>query len=262
MLFFRKEKKIGLALGGGAARGFAHLGVLKAFETYNIPIDYIAGTSSGSMVAGLYAAGVPIDTMIKEVPNLRWRDFAKLKFSRKSMASSLPLEKTVQRLAGDLTLRELKIPFSGLATDIMSGQGVILNDPELRLVDVIRASTSFPGIYDPFKMGDRYFVDGGASANVPSVVVREMGAHVVIAVDVIPNVKLDKMPHHIPVIIDRGLDLILHNVSKLTHLESDIVLEPVKEYVHSFQVKRGKELIEMGFNEVERRLSEIRELLA
>ena len=263
MLFFkRKRKKIGLALGGGAARGIAHVGVLKAFQKHHIPIHYIAGTSSGSIVGGLFSAGMDVDRMVNELPKLRWRDFAGVHLSRKGMVSSKPLESVIQRYVGQKKMRDLVIPFSPLATNVVTGDGEALNDPDLDLHRAIRASASFPGVYAPCEINGQYYFDGGASANIPSQIVRDMGADIVISVDVIPHMVLNHMPRHLAILADRGLDLILHGVSEKMCEESDFVLKPITEYIHSFQVKKGPQLVEMGMACVENNLETIKRIVS
>ena len=164
-MFFKKEKKFGLALGGGAARGIAHVGILQGLEEHGLKPDLITGTSSGSIIGGLYAAGLSIDDFFKEIPKLRWRDFAGFQLSRMGMMTSKPVEKLVEKLVGKIKFKDMKIPFAALATDISSGKGIILNDPALELAPAIRASASFPGVYGPVKLNNQYFFDGGASAN-------------------------------------------------------------------------------------------------
>lgn len=256
-----KRKRVGLALGGGVARGMAHIGIIKAFEDNNIPIDYVVGVSAGSLVGGLYAAGMDINKIRSEAEKLTWGTFSKFHVSRKGMFSSRPVADLVRKHVGNVKFKDLKIPFAATATDILTGEGVILNDPDLELADAIRASSTFPGVYAPVKIGQRYLIDGGAAANVPSAFCREMGAEVVIAVDVIPKIPLKKLPNHIALIIDRGVDLLLHNISQRMVQEADLVLTPVREHVHSFHIRKSGLLIEMGLREVYFRIKDIKELI-
>lgn len=263
MLFLKRNKKIGLALGGGAARGIAHIGVIKGLIKHKIPIHYIAGTSSGSMVGGLFSAGLNIDYMIEEVQKLTWRDFAGIHLSRQGLVSSKPIELLVQKLVGKKKFKNLIIPFSAVGTDILTGESILLNDPDLELALAIRASSSFPGVYPPLKIGKTYVIDGSAAGVVPSQVVRQMGATVVISVDVIPHhVKIKRLPLHLATITDRGLDLLLANLARLTPLEADVVLRPVTEAVHSFQFKKAYRLIELGMAAVENKIDEIKAAIA
>ena len=258
----KKPKKIGLALGGGAARGFAHLGVVQGLRKHNIPIDYLGGTSAGSIVGGFIAAGVPIEQLIAVIPKLRWKDFAKLRFSRKALFSSDPIERQMRSQIGDVKFKDLKIPFAPLATDLLTGQAVAVNYPNLEVAKGVCASASFPGVFSPYEINGCHFVDGGASANVPVGVVRDLGADVVIAVDIIPHVSITKIPKHMATIADRGLDLLLHNVSQKLLDEADYVIKPFTKHFNSFGIKKGLDMIELGREAVEQNIGEIKALVS
>ena len=254
-------KKLGLALGGGAARGIAHAGIIKALSDHNIPIYCIAGTSAGSMVGAMYAAGLSPDYLVEQAQSLKWTDFASFHISRKGMFSSAPIESFVRKHIGHKTFKDLKMPFVALATNILTGQPECFSDPHMELATAIRASSSFPGLYDPLEINGHYFCDGGAGANVPSLIVRGLGADVVVAVDVIPHMVLDKLPRHMAAIVDRGLDLLLHHISQITYSQADLVLEPITEYLNSFHVKKGPKLIELGIKVVNDNIDQIKALL-
>jgi len=255
-MFFRKQpKKIGLALGGGAARGIAHLGVLKAIDDHGIPIHCISGTSSGSLIGGLYAAGVDIAFMIDEVKSLRWLDIAGFHLSKRGMVSSHKIELFVKKLVGSIHIKDLRIPFCAMATDLLTGQGVELKESEMELALAIRASSSFPGVYSPLKYGKTVLIDGGAAGNVPIKAARNMGADYVIAVDVVPNVKLHRIPTNLAIIADRGLDLLLHSTSEHNYKNADLVLTPIKEPIHSFDIKKANRMIALGIAAVEEQLA-------
>ena len=255
------RKKVGLALGGGAARGIAHVGVLKQLSHYNIPIDFIAGTSAGAIAGAFYAAGMDMDELVKIANKLTWKNFARFKLSRKSMVSSKPVQELLEKHLGQIKFKDLKMPFWVLGTDILTGEGVYLNDPELSVALAARASSSFPGIYEPTDVNGRYIFDGGAAFNLPCPVVREMGADIVIGVDVIPKIKLKTLPHNIGTLVDRGLDILLNGVSKYVYPQGDLILTPVKERVTSFNVKRGDKLVQMGIKAVDENIDQIKALL-
>lgn len=189
-------QQIGLALGGGVARGMAHIGVLQVLEEHAIRPSYIAGTSAGALVGGLYAAGLDPYQIHELARTLRW-----------SMLSSVPVHITwsalnslsmplgilgldrlprwVNEMLGtEMTFAQLKIPFAALATDITTGETIVMNDGALGLA--IRASCSVPGIFTPVRRGGRLLVDGGTSNNLPVSVVKAMGADYVIGVDLLP----------------------------------------------------------------------------
>lgn len=190
-------RHVGLALGGGAARGFAHIGVLQVLEEAGIPIHIIAGCSSGAIIGALFAAGVSAYTQHELVRGLRWNTVSTLsllprRFSGLSLTSFplglLDLDKLMdwlQEILGKIrTFDQLKRPFAAVATDIVTGELVIMNDGEI--APAVRASCSVPGIFTPFRRDDRLLVDGGVIANLPVQVVRQMGAEYTIAVNLLP----------------------------------------------------------------------------
>jgi NTE family protein len=179
-----KGLKFGLALGGGSARGLAHVGVIKVLEVYHIPIDIIAGTSIGSVIGGLYASGATVrqlEEMALSIKKSKTLFMIDPVIPRSGLISGDRIEKMLNQFAlKDKTFDDLKIPFAAVATDIESGAEVILNQG--KVIDAIRASISIPGIFTPVKYQDYYLVDGGVVDPVPVDVVRMMGADIIIAV--------------------------------------------------------------------------------
>jgi len=180
-----KRPRVGLALGGGAARGYAHLGVLKALDEANIPIDVIAGTSMGSVVGAACAAGYPIDELVDIALKMRWRQLFALAdptLPRQGMIAGNRLEKYFASLTGGREFNQLEKDLIVVATDISNGEEVRLNSgPVAR---ALRASTAVPGIVCPVESGGRLLVDGTITTPVPVSAVREAGVDVVVAVDV------------------------------------------------------------------------------
>jgi NTE family protein len=180
----KRGLKFGLALGGGSARGLAHVGVIQVLEAYHIPIDMIAGTSIGSVVGSLYTAGASIDQLeeaalsMKKSKTLFLIDLA---LPHSGLISGKRIEEMLNDLAlEDKTFDDLKIPFAAVATDVENGAEVILNQG--KVIDAVRASISIPGIFTPVKYQDYFLVDGGIVDPVPVDVVQKMGADIIIAV--------------------------------------------------------------------------------
>lgn len=198
-------RTIGLALGGGAARGIAHIGVLQVLEANGIRPDCIAGTSIGSLVGGMYAAGISPTRMQVLAENLRWRSLASVNIPSISLANlslsggNIPflegatglfdLHKIVvwieSVLGRAVTFEELQIPFAAMATDLVNGTSVALNEGPI--ATAIHASCAVPMIFTPVHRGERMLVDGGVSQNLPAAAVRVMGADYVIAIDLLPT---------------------------------------------------------------------------
>ena len=175
---------IGLALSGGAARGIAHVGVLRALTENNIPIDFIAGTSAGSLVGGAMASGMPLDQIEDLGRKMRWRDVGRMTMSRLGVQSNERLEQYLRERLPITRFEDLPIPFAAVATDLKTGTAVILRDKG-DVPFAIRASCAIPGWYVPVVDEEgRQLVDGGLVAVIPASIARSLGADIVIAVDV------------------------------------------------------------------------------
>jgi NTE family protein len=174
---------VGLALSGGAARGMAHVGVLQVLEREGVPVDCIAGTSAGSVVGAAYAAGIRGDRLLDMALEIRWRKIARPVWPRLGFVSFAKLEAYLIRVGGDLTFADLQMPYAAVAADLETGCPVILR--EGRLAPAVRASCSVPVFVTPIELDGRLLADGGVVNNLPISVVRDLGADVVIAVNLI-----------------------------------------------------------------------------
>ncbi|MGD2207619.1 MAG: patatin-like phospholipase family protein [Anaerolineae bacterium] len=174
------RRRVGLALGGGGARGFAHLGVIQVLEQEGVPVDCVAGTSVGSLVGAAYAAGLRGGRLLDLALKIRWRDVARPAWPRNGLVSFARMEPYIIRLLGDLTFAELEIPYAAVAADLVTGEEVILR--EGRLAPAVRASCSVPSVVTPLELDGRFLVDGGMINNLPISVVRDLGADIVLAV--------------------------------------------------------------------------------
>lgn len=191
----RRRRTLGLALGGGAARGLAHLGVIKALEEAGVEADVVCGTSAGSIVGALYAGGYSWETIVEVTRALDWGDFVQPVFPKMGLVRADKLEEHLTELLGDRTIQELEIPFKAVTVDLVHGeQFVIDSGPVARAV---RASCSIPGIFEPVEMDDRVLVDGGVLNDVPVDVCLEMGADYVLAVDLNADIVQGRKPENI-----------------------------------------------------------------
>ncbi|MGB9860759.1 MAG: patatin-like phospholipase family protein [Candidatus Bipolaricaulaceae bacterium] len=185
-----RAKKVGLALGSGGARGAAHVGVLKVLEREGIKVSAIAGSSIGAMVGGAYAAGIPLSRIEEE-----WLTTSRTKllrsflptFPRAGLSSGAGLRRYLREILGDVRIEGLPIPFAAVATDLDTGEAVVLRRGSL--VEAIRASTAIPGIFQPVRWEGRLLVDGGMVEPLPVQICRELGADLIIAVDTNPAPK-------------------------------------------------------------------------
>ena len=170
---------IGLALGGGAAKGVAHIGVLKALEDADIEVDYIAGTSVGAMIAALYAFKVDVETIGSLARRLTMSKVTSFKLNKTGFFSTESLRELMLEYVGDVAIEDAAIPLSIVATDINSGEEIILTSGSV--VDAVCASAAIPGIYIPIEINGRTLVDGGLVQNVPIEALQTAGAGVTIA---------------------------------------------------------------------------------
>lgn len=175
------SKKIGLALGGGGAKGFAHIGVLRALEELEIKIDIVSGTSIGAVIGALHCSGLnsfEIELLIKQSP---WKKFIDFNFPKKGFVKGDKFENYLRYILDSKTFSDLKKPFFVTSTDILNSQEVIFNKGDL--VKAVRASISIPGIFNPVGLNNRVLVDGGVLDNLPFKLLKENGAKKIIAVN-------------------------------------------------------------------------------
>jgi NTE family protein len=176
------HKRVGLALGGGVVRGISHIGVLSALQEAQIPIDYVSGSSAGSLVGALYCAGWSIERIHETARSLRWWRLARLTWPKLGWVSFEPMARWLIQELGDIQISDLTIPFAAVATDLVSGEPVRFRQG--RLAPIVQASCSVPGLVSPTKIDERILCDGSLSDTVPVAILREMGAEYVIGVDI------------------------------------------------------------------------------
>lgn len=181
--------RVGLGLSGGGAKGLAHIGVLKVLERENVPLDLLAGTSMGGLIAAGYAAGLTPEQMEEEALRMgRLRNLTSLAdrdLPRAGLFEGKRIEAYLTQQFGDATFADLRLPLALVAVDLVRGEEVALRDGPI--VKAVRATVSLPGVLAPVRLGDRLLVDGGVLNHLPVDVARQMGADVVIAVDVQPE---------------------------------------------------------------------------
>ncbi len=181
-------RKIGLALGAGAARGFAHIGVLKVLDEEKIPVDFIAGTSIGALMGAIYASGISAKEMEELVLNLDRRkatSFFTPTIPYSGLVEGKRITEFMKSIIGNPNIEDLKIPFAAIATDVLNGREVVITKGSA--IEAIRASISIPGIFTPCEYNGNFLVDGGLVNPVPVSCVSDMGADFIIAVNVLPS---------------------------------------------------------------------------
>ena len=215
---------VGLALGGGFSRGFAHLGVLQVFEQNHIPISCIAGTSVGSILGEAYASGAPLARIIATCRTLRFRDIARWRVSRLGLASNHRLADLIERVFDSRRFEDLKIPVAVVATDLANGEPVIFKHGNL--AEAIRASCAFPGLFEPVKIGTRCLADGGLVAQVPTLAARGLGASHVVGVSVGLEDGNQGAPCNIFQVVARAVSAAQKHQLEIWESHADLVLRP------------------------------------
>jgi NTE family protein len=250
---------IGLALGGGFARGFAHLGVLQVLEQNRIPIACIAGTSVGSILGAAYASGAPLARIIATCRTLRFRDIARWRVSRLGLASNHRLGDLIERVFDSRQFEDLRLPMAVVATDLNTGEPVVFT--EGNLVEAIRASCAFPGLFEPVQIGTRYLADGGLVAPVPTRAARDLGAAFVLGVSVGIQDGHRGAPSNIFQVVARAVHAAQKHQFEAWERHADLVLRPDVQSIAWDDFERADEAIEAGAAVARRALPRIHKFL-
>ena len=250
---------IGIALGGGFARGIAHVGVLKVLEEEGIPIHAIAGTSVGALIGACYCSGLSPAEMERVSRETRFSSFARWTLSRCGFASSDRMVPFLSRTLKCKTFEQLRIPLGVTATDFNTGEGVVFQSGPI--IDPVRASCSYPGMFLPIELGGRYLVDGMLSHPVPTRPVREMGADKVIAVHLKGTWSNGGAPRHLFDVIGQSFAIAQDAMSSLWRSSADIVVEPEVSGFAYDDFKRAGELISAGEEAMRAALPEVKKWL-
>ncbi len=237
-----RRRRVGLALGGGFARGIAHIGVLRVFEENGIPIDYLAGTSVGALIAAAYASGVPLEQMQRQAAATHFKDFGRWTLSWMGLATNERLERYLRRFSPVTNFEELKIPLTIAATDLSTGEAVYFTKGPLG--PALRASCAYPGLFLPVEYQGRTLVDGFLVAPVPVDAVRGMGADVVIGVYLESGT--DVPLKSVTDVIGRSFSIAQRYAHRNWREKSDLMIEPdVKSFLWD-NFEKSPELIAAG----------------
>ena len=256
------SKKIGLALSGGGARGFAHVGVIKALAAHGIRFDMIAGTSAGSLVGGALAAGLSADEVEAMARRAGYLNTMRPSFSPRGLLSNAPLGEFLRREYPVDRFEDTAIPFAATAYDIKAGEEVVMQG-EGDMIFAIRASCSVPGVFVPLKDADgRILVDGAVSSALPAAIARKMGADIVIAVDVLAcGGTFMTNPRTALGIAVRSTLSLIRSSSRNQHYLADIVIEPAISHLRPDQIGKRDEFIALGEKAGNERVDEILKLI-
>ena len=263
-----KKNKIGIALGGGAARGYAHIGVLNAIDELNIPISYVSGTSIGSFIGALYASGnlKIFENKVRSRNSFMKDVLFKLDpvFPKLSIMNGNEVIKIFKELTDIRTFEELKIPLTTIATDIINNKKIESNKGDL--INAIKASIAIPGVLTPTYVNENLCVDGGLIDPVPLQSIIDMGSDITLAVNLygLQSSEKDDNNYNIVDIVDRSAKIILNNVTHLSfkNNEPDILIEPPIDQFKGWDFHKSNELIEIGYNTAKKILTENEELFS
>jgi len=247
---------IGVALGGGFARGIAHIGVLKVLEEEGIPVRMVAGTSVGALIGACYCSGLSLAEMREVALHTRFTTFARWTLSRYGFASNDRMISFLTRTLKCKTFEELRIPLGVTATDFNTGEGVVFHSGSI--VDPVRASCAYPGMFLPVEIRGRYLVDGMLSHPVPTRPVREMGADRVLAVHLKGTWSNGGAPRHLFDVIGQSFAIAQDAMSSLWKESADLVVEPDVAGFGYDDFKRADDLIRSGEVAMRKALPEVR----
>jgi len=254
----RKAVNVALVLGAGAAKGFAHVGVLKVLESNHVPVHMVVGTSVGSFVGSLYAYGYTAYDLQKIAMGLETGEIADLTVPDNGFVKGEKLEAYVNRMIRSTTMENLRIPFYAVATDIGSGHEMVFGKGNTG--SAVRASCSIPGVFQPVRIGDRTYVDGGVVSPVAVDAARRLGADVVIAVDIsggvsgaIPDTTLDT--------IFQSVNVMYAKIAAAQLSRADVVIHPEVGHIASGDFTKRHEAILEGEKAAQTALPKILRLL-
>lgn len=256
-----ERKKVALVLGGGAALGFAHIGVLKVLENNHIPVDMVIGTSMGALVGAAYCSGVSIADMNKYASKFKTLNFFDVNFNRSGLFSGKGVMKVINKFLPDENIESLNKTFACVACDLVTEKEYVFKTGNIR--DAVRASLSIPGIFVPMCIEDKILVDGGILNNLPEDVAMEMGADVIISVDVLSKYHLRSKPKNVFETLMYSINAQTKEVQKLKSFNSDILLQP--DTSHLSQMRFGEQIVKkaisVGITEARKHILQIKELL-
>lgn len=287
-----RRNKIGLVLGGGGARGLAHIGVLKVIEEAAIPIEILVGSSIGALIGGAYTAGTSPQEMennfaqylegeafqtsaLKAIEEIRPHD--SLGFGKKiqgylknrylliqamlkpGILSSDEFQTIINYFVPDILIEETEIPFHAVATDLVSGEQITFSSGSLR--QAVRASCAVPGAVEPLQYGDMILSDGGIISLIPITVARKKGADVVIAVSVDQDICTEKEFRNAVSVYTRAADIMSHQLKDIELSEADIVIQPDVGNLHWSEFSQAHHLIRIGEEAAREKLTDIHQIV-
>lgn len=241
----RNNRRIGLALGGGAVLGAAHIGVLRALQELEIEINAVAGTSIGALVGALFAFGKGWEEIQNIALNLKWLDAAAPMLSQYGLLTNRKLGETLKDVIGDVEFSQAKIPLAMIAVDIASGEKVILDHGNV--AKAMMASTCIPGVFTPIDLDGKMLVDGGLMEIVPITPLKEMGVDRIIAVDLLTTRHTKRKPQNLVDIMLNSYHIALRNACNQYIAQAEIVIAPDLAGFNTIDTHQVPDLIQLGY---------------
>ena len=240
---FTKKKKVALALGGGSARGVAHIGVLKVLEREKIPVDMIVGTSMGALIGAAWSIGISSEAMEVNACSFSVNKLLDPTIPKMGLLAGEKLEATIKRLIDSKTFADCKIPFAVVTTNIETGEEIVHESGDL--VKAIRASCSWPGIFNPVRIDGKLLVDGGIKNSVPTRIARALGADYVLAVDVGFCVREGPIKNIFQMIL-QSFQITGEELNKHQSSEADFVIKVDLGHIDQVSFDKAREAIKKG----------------
>jgi NTE family protein len=250
-----ERPKIGLALGGGFARGIAHIGSLKVLEEEQIPVDYIAGTSVGSIIGAAYASGVSAKELSEIALMVRFKHFARWTVSRFGLCNNDRIETLLRKMLKVHTFEEMKIPLAVAATDFITGEPAVFTKGSV--IPAVRASCAYPGMFLPVEIDGKTYVDGMLAWLVPTTPLKQLGADRVIGLYLNANWIKVRAPRHLFDVIGQCFSIAQERMSESWKRDADLVIEPNVDGFEYDCFDRAKELMKVGEDSMRKSLPQI-----
>ena len=257
----KKIPKLGLALGGGAARGFAHIGVLQVLEEEGIKPSLVVGTSAGSVVASFYASGKTgqqLQGLADTMDETQFTDWAN-PFSGRGILRGEALGKYINSQLNGMKIEDMKLPLGIVATDLRTGDGILFRRGDV--ATAVRASSAVPSVFEPVQIAGKDYVDGGLVSPVPVRYARQMGADLVLAVDISSRPEDAKTTDMLKVLL-QTFSIMGKSISQLELAQADVVVRPALPDIGSTEFSARKKSIEAGRAAMKQAMPQLRALLA
>ena len=256
----KKRPTVGLALGGGSARGFAHIGVIRALQENKIPVDVVSGCSMGAIIGAIYCAGGDLERLLKICMQMTAREMMDLVVPRRGLVKGAKFENLIQLFTKNRDFDQMDIPFACVACDLWAGKTKLFNSG--KVYPAVRASMSIPGIFEPKWIDGVMYVDGGILDNVPVDAAKELGADIVIGSDVcIHKAEPAEPSQRLIDILYRATDLLEYQANKHQLSQADVLISPQVGFIDQFEVEKSAQCAEIGYKTTLAKMDQIKECI-